>query len=155
MTQKSSRPAGGAFAPIGDRRKLELPARDAVKPDTPLRLAVAAALAYPDGSMTANGLRNEARRGRLEVELTAGKTYTTLAAIGRMRELCRVAPPARTCASAAASLGASSSTVDFERAHSALKLTLRESLEASSTKGPKARDGEHLTPGRRRSGSDV
>ena len=63
MTQKSSRPAGGASAPIGDRRKLELPARDAVKPDTPLRLAVAAALAYPDGSMTANGLRNEARRG--------------------------------------------------------------------------------------------
>jgi hypothetical protein len=28
--------------------------------DTPLRLAVAAVLAYPDGSMTASGLRREA-----------------------------------------------------------------------------------------------
>jgi len=58
--------------------------------DQPLRLAVAAALAFPDGSMTASGLRREAARGRLVVERIAGKDYTTLANIERMRELCRV-----------------------------------------------------------------
>jgi len=33
--------------------------------DAPLRLGIAARLAYPDGSMTASGLRKEAGRGRL------------------------------------------------------------------------------------------
>lgn len=59
-------------------------------PDAPLRLDIAAALAYPDGSMTASGLRKEAVRGRLVIERTAGKDYTTLHAIEKMRELCRV-----------------------------------------------------------------
>ena len=67
-----------------------LPEMDKVKPDTPLRLDVAAALAYPDGSMTASGLRREAARGRLAIERVAGKDYTTLAAIEEMRALCRV-----------------------------------------------------------------
>ena len=58
--------------------------------DTPLRLSVAAALAFPDGSMTASGLRREGARGRLVVERIAGKDYTTLANIERMRDLCRV-----------------------------------------------------------------
>ena len=64
--------------------------RPQIKPDTPLRLSVAAALAFPDGSMTASGLRREAARGRLVIERIAGKDYTTLANIERMRELCRV-----------------------------------------------------------------
>jgi integrase len=67
-----------------------VPDPDQVKPDTPLRLDVAAALAFPDGSMTGSGLRKEAGRGRLVVERVAGKDYTTLADIERMRALCRV-----------------------------------------------------------------
>ena len=67
-----------------------LPLHDQIKPDTPLRLDVAAKLAFPDGSMTASGLRRERARGRLVVERIAGKDYTTLANIERMRELCRV-----------------------------------------------------------------
>jgi hypothetical protein len=63
---------------------------DKIGPDTPLRLNVAAAIAYPDGSMTASGLRREAARGRLAIERTAGKDYTTLASISEMRKLCRV-----------------------------------------------------------------
>jgi hypothetical protein len=63
---------------------------DQVTPDTPLRLGVAAAIAFPDGSMTAAGLRRESARGRLIIERIAGKDYTTLANIERMRELCRV-----------------------------------------------------------------
>jgi hypothetical protein len=40
--------------------------------------------------MTASGLRREAKRGRLVIERTAGKDYTTLRNIEHMRELCRV-----------------------------------------------------------------
>jgi hypothetical protein len=40
--------------------------------------------------MTAAGLRREGARGRLVIERIAGKDYTTLAHIERMRELCRV-----------------------------------------------------------------
>ena len=47
--------------------------------DRPLRLAVAAKVAFPDGSMRASGLRREAQRGRLVIERIAGKDYTTLA----------------------------------------------------------------------------
>src|SRR5262245_51784880 len=76
-----------------------LPPRDQIAPDAPLRLRVAAALAYPDGSMTASGLRREAARGLLAIERVAGKDYTTLAAIERMRELCRQNPKAGDCGS--------------------------------------------------------
>src|SRR5215510_5472531 len=72
------------------RRVPMLPDRHTVGMATPLRLAVAAAFAYPDGSMKASGLRREAAKGRLVIERTAGKDYTTLNAIQRMRELCRV-----------------------------------------------------------------
>src|SRR5271169_3469081 len=68
-------------------------------PDCPLRLAIAAKIAFPDGSMTASGLRREAQRGRLVVERIAGKDYTTLADIQRMRELCRVKGKALDCGS--------------------------------------------------------
>src|SRR6266481_6653241 len=67
-----------------------LPSLDRIHPDAPLRLSVAAAVAFPDGSMTASGLRREGARGRLIIERIAGKDYTTLANIQRMRESCRV-----------------------------------------------------------------
>jgi len=76
-----------------------VPELDKVKPNTPLRLDVAAAIVFPDGSMTACGLRKEAGRGRLVIERIAGKDYTTLAAIERMRELCRQNPKVRDCGS--------------------------------------------------------
>src|ERR1017187_371966 len=76
-----------------------LPSWDEVKPDTPLRLSVAAAVAFPDGTMTASGLRKEGARGRLVIERIAGKDYTTLANIDRMRELCRVEAKGHACGS--------------------------------------------------------
>ena len=75
------------------------PSRDEIDLNTPLRLSVAAALAFPDGSLTASGLRREHARGRLVVERIAGKDYTTLANIARMRELCRVEAKVRDCGS--------------------------------------------------------
>src|SRR3979411_2311256 len=76
-----------------------LPLPEQVKPNTPLRLSVVAALAFPDGSMTASGLRRERARGRLLIERIAGKDYTTLANIERMRELCRVEAKGHACTS--------------------------------------------------------
>jgi hypothetical protein len=67
--------------------------------DAPLRLKVAARAAFPDGTMTASGLRREAERGRLVIERIAGKDFTTLAHIQRMRELCRVEARDRACTS--------------------------------------------------------
>src|SRR5215831_8571239 len=61
-----------------------------IDPDTPLRLEVAAKLAFPRGGMTTAGLRREAKRGRLVIERVAGKDFTTLGHIARMREQCRV-----------------------------------------------------------------
>ena len=58
--------------------------------DTPLRLGEAVKIAFPSGGMTVSGLRRERDRNRLIVERIAGKEFTTLAHIERMRELCRV-----------------------------------------------------------------
>ena len=51
---------------------------------------LAAKLAFPDGSITASALRRESLRGRLVIERIAGKDYTTLANIERMRRLCQL-----------------------------------------------------------------
>ena len=60
--------------------------------DTPLRLDVAARLAFPDGGVSATSLRREAERGNLVIERIAGKDFATLAAIRDMRAKCRVKP---------------------------------------------------------------
>jgi hypothetical protein len=73
--------------------------REDVGADEPIRLDVAAVLAFPDGSMTVSGLRREASRGRLTIERIAGKDYTTLRNIERMRLLCRVNQKERDCGS--------------------------------------------------------
>jgi hypothetical protein len=69
---------------------LNLPGRVDLDPSAPLRLSVAAAIAFPDGSMSASGLRREAARGRLVIERIAGKDFTTLANISEMRQRCHV-----------------------------------------------------------------
>jgi hypothetical protein len=80
----------------------KLPPQSQIAPDAPLRLNIAAALAFPDGSMIASGLRRERARGHLTVERIAGKEYTTLEYIERMRELCRVEARAPDCTSGSA-----------------------------------------------------
>jgi hypothetical protein len=66
-----------------------IPSPETITPDTPLRLDIAARLAFPPGGMTASGLRREASRGRLTIERIAGKLFTTLRHIENMREQCR------------------------------------------------------------------
>ena len=62
---------------------------DKITPDTPLRLEDAMRVAFPAGGMTVSGLRREAARGRLLIEIIAGKHFTTLRAIEEMRNQCR------------------------------------------------------------------
>lgn len=69
-----------------------IPDRESIRANDPLRLETAAALAFPDGSMTASGLRSEAAKGRLAIEKIAGRIYTTLEAVDAMRALCRTQP---------------------------------------------------------------
>lgn len=64
--------------------------RDEITEETPLRLDVAARLAFPDGTIGASGLRSEASKGRLAITRIANRDYTTLLAIREMIEKCRV-----------------------------------------------------------------
>jgi hypothetical protein len=92
---------------------------DSVRPDTPLRLDVAARIAYPDGSMTASGLLREIQKGRLDCELTANKQYVTLGGIERMRAKCRVDQKDRASTSANAPAAKPSMSSSTERMSSA------------------------------------
>jgi hypothetical protein len=62
---------------------------DQVSETAPLRLADAVTIAFPHGGMTVSGLRREIKRGRLAVEVIAGKQFVTLRDIKQMRERCR------------------------------------------------------------------
>src|ERR1700690_3559630 len=121
--------------------RAQLPPIETIGPDTPLRLSVAAALAFPDGSMTASGLRREGARGKLIIERIAGKDYTTLANIDRMRELCRVEAKVQdsTCAAPVQASGAgpcgSSATGNA--------ITPRDALEIRLTKGRQKSHSKH------------
>jgi hypothetical protein len=66
----------------------KLPDPNSIGDDTLLRLGVAAALEFPDGSMGASGLRREALHGRLRIWRIAGKDYTTRQALKEMSGLC-------------------------------------------------------------------
>jgi hypothetical protein len=74
-------------------RNAALPNPDSIGDDTLLRLGVAAALEFPDGSMSASGLRREALHGRLKVWRIAGKDYTTRQSLKDMRERCVLSNP--------------------------------------------------------------
>jgi hypothetical protein len=83
---------GSAASPLYVSMKCDVEFLQDVSLDAPLRLEIAARRAFPDGSMTASGLRKEAGRGRLAIERVAGKDYTTLSAIAEMRKKCLLEP---------------------------------------------------------------
>jgi len=117
-------------------------------PDAPLRLSVAAKIAFPDGSMKAAGLRREHARGRLKIERIAGRDYTTRRAIEEMRQLCLVQPraPASTAEGAAAEKSSGSfETANTKRAQVALKRTLKELKQLSKSTSPKSEKAEALS----------
>jgi hypothetical protein len=97
---------------------------EGIGPDTPLRIDVAARVAFPHGGLTAAGLRREAARGHLTIERIAGKDFTTLGAIAVMRERCRVQPHRPDSGSENAATGqtsGSSSTPDGKSAQAHLR----------------------------------
>lgn len=102
------------------RRALRIPPADQLKDDTPLRLDIAAALAFPDGSVSGASLRREADRGRLEVEVIAGKLFTSLRAIREMRERCRVHAKVPDCTSEGPRTGRRNGSSSTEQGNAAL-----------------------------------
>jgi hypothetical protein len=70
--------------------KIESNSAELIGPDTPLRLEDAVRIAFPAGGITVAGMRKEIARGNLAVEKIAGKLFTTLNEIKRMRNKCRV-----------------------------------------------------------------
>jgi hypothetical protein len=141
-----------------DPRDVALRPADVAK-DAPLRLSVAAEIAFPFGGMTAAGLRKEAARGKLSIERIAGKDYTTLAAIEEMRGKCRKEAKAPDCGSgrpeprmvATSEQHGSSATESINRARDALSVTMQRlkgssPLEARGTDGARPR----LSPRRQR-----
>ena len=123
------------------RRPPVIPSPDSIGPDTPLRLDVAATLAFPGGGMTASGLRKERDRGRLAVERIAGKEFTTLAAIDNMRSLCRDPLSLRASTPAAKTAGGrngSSSTEAAKSAQARALMTAQRLKALSRTTSPKS-----------------
>ena len=108
--------------------------RSTIARDAPLRLEVAAQLAFPDGSMTKSGLRREIARGKLECEIIAGKQFVTLSGIERMRKLCRVGPkvPASTLESDKGEQPAGSSSTDKTNSAQVAAQTIAEELKRPS-----------------------
>jgi hypothetical protein len=135
-----NRPGG---KPVIQFMRHPLSLREIVKADTPLRLGVAASLAFPDGSMSASGLRRESARGRLVIERIAGKDYTTLANIELMREKCRLAPDHTSISGArdstrreATRQSGSSKTEAISEARAALRTMLKVPNECSRIISP-------------------
>lgn len=130
---------------MGERSAINL---SDVAADTPLRLDVAAALKFPDGSMTARGLRREIARGRLAFARVAGKDYTTLRDLDEMVKLCRHERKARDCGhdpqdatSESASPippSGSSSTEDISKAHAAASMIVQALKKNSGATSPKS-----------------
>jgi hypothetical protein len=127
---------GDDAEPVRRTRKVNIP--DSAGPDTMLRLEAAAALAFPDGSMTVASLRREAAAGRLAVFRIAGKDFTTLADVLEMKSKCRVPAKAQGSLSRRRKIDSgsgSSATASEPSAQAALKAaakTLKESLRSTS-----------------------
>lgn len=64
-----------------------------ISDDAPLRLRDAVTIAFPFGVMPESGLRQEHAKGRLNLELLAGKHFVTMRAIREMRVMCEAVPP--------------------------------------------------------------
>jgi hypothetical protein len=71
-------------------RKPPVSVPDTVDQNKPMPLEMAARVAFPDGSMTVSGLRNEIRKGNLEASKVAGRIWTTVNNIERLMQRCSI-----------------------------------------------------------------
>jgi hypothetical protein len=118
--------------------------RGDIGPDVPLRLDIAAEIAFPLGGMTASGLRREAKRGRLQIERIANKDFTTLRHIEEMREKCRAEQKARDYGSNP--LGRTGpETSSSKRSGSSATARSSEALAAARAKLSALKDGSAIT----------
>ena len=135
----------GCFIKQPQKHKAKTPKRvpspDTITPTTPLRLDIAAQIAFPDGSIGVSGLRREIERGNLRVEQIAGKTFTTLANIEDMRKKCAIPTKGRESSSENhggrenPTDGSSSTAMPADVASSARQAHLRQVAQALRNSG--------------------
>jgi len=118
--------------------------RNEIGADTPLRLKRAAQIAFPDGGMTASGLRREAQRGRLVIQRIAGKDFTTLRHIEEMRKICRDEQKVRDCGCNQPESTATERS-SSKRSGSSAMARSSAALDAARAKLSKLRDGSKTT----------
>jgi hypothetical protein len=110
-------------------KRFEIPPPGTITPTSPLRLSVAAKIAFPDGSMSVSALRRMGISGLLTIERIAGKDFTTLANIEEMRTSCRVKPTAPDFTSKSVQVaprsGSSGTPESPSKARAALKASLQ------------------------------
>ena len=132
MQSDDTHDLGGGHPALTPQPKRQLP--PGIDEDTPLRLPLAAKLAFPDGSVSPKTLRLEIDRGRLVAEKIGRHMLTTLNAIENMRILCRVPQSPHAFASGnapVAPMSTSSSIVDMKAAR-ASALNASEKLKKRS-----------------------
>ncbi|MFZ0104885.1 MAG: hypothetical protein WAL49_21620, partial [Pseudolabrys sp.] len=125
------------------KRNPFMPDPSRIGDETLLRLGVAAALEFPDGSMSASGLRREASHGHLKIWRIAGKDYTTRTALKEMRDKCVQAnhqgshcvPPASTGEPCGSSLTVRKKSAQALAKASAARLRSRSQTISSKTDG--------------------
>jgi hypothetical protein len=128
--------------------KPHIPDPSRIDDETLLRLGIAAALEFPDGSVSAAGLRREASHGRLQIWRIAGKDFTSRRALKEMRERCaRPSHQDSSCDAHAKGAGPSgSSSTKNAKSAQALALASAQKLKSRSRTISSKTDNRPLAP---------
>lgn len=124
----------------------------AIAPSDWITLDTAAALAFPDGTVTVHVLRTQRNKGLLDTWRLGRREYTTLEAVNRMKQKCHAAPrqPASGSAPApAAKPSSSSSTEDGKSAQAAALASvkrLKKRLQTISASAESANAAQVIRP---------
>jgi hypothetical protein len=105
--------------------------------DTPLLLAEAAKIAWPNGTVSGLTLRNAANRGDLSIERIGRRVYTTMADVREYRGRCRLRARDRDFGSSPPepedTSGSSRTTEDFAEARASVHLVAERLLSKPKT----------------------
>ncbi|HKH29064.1 MAG TPA: hypothetical protein VKA61_12130 [Sphingomicrobium sp.] len=125
-----------------------LPDRDLIQADTPLRLDVAAAIAFPGGGVAAGTLRGAIRSGDLDAELVGNRYFVTLADVDRWRSKCRDRAKERVSGTTQQTGAGTSETDDSSAALAALMASVNAPTKPSPNTSPRdtSRTGGTVIP---------
>jgi hypothetical protein len=126
--------------------------RASVTPTDWITLDTAAALAFPDGTVSVNVLRAQRDKGRLDTWRLGRREYTTLEAVNRMKQQCHAEPRQPASGSVNEKVGlpcSSSSIVDGKSAQAAALASvkrLKKRLQTTSASAESANAAQVIRP---------